>query len=311
MSKTLHPGLLATIAVLAVLPFAFPNSYFFDVAIHVGLSAIAAIGLNVLMGFAGQVSIGHAGFLAIGAYLSAILTGRFGWPPLAAMVAAGIVVALLAYLIAKPILRLKGHSLTMATLGFGIIVLIVLTNEGKWTGGPDGVAVEPLSVAGWEFANEKQWYALVAVLLVIAIRLSLNLYDSPAGRALRALHGAEVAAKAAGIDTASFKVRAFVISAVFASIAGSLTAHYTGFITPGLAGLLHSIELATMVVVGGMASTFGALIGAGLLTILPQLLGGLESYEMVAFGLILMLTVIFLPRGLVPTLSLRWRKGGG
>ena len=305
-----NSGLLATLAVLVVLPFAFPNSYFFDVAIHVMLSAIAAIGLNLLMGFAGQISIGHAGFLGIGAYASAMLTGRYGWPPLAAMFAAGLVVALFAYLIAKPMLRLRGHSLTIATLGFGIIVLIVLTNEGKWTGGPDGMAVGPLSVGGWELSNEKQWYVLVAALLLIALRLSLNLFDSPAGRALRALHGAEIAAKVAGIDTASYKVRIFVISAVFASIAGSLTAHYSGFITPGLAGFLHSIELATMVVVGGMASTFGALIGAALMTILPQLLGGLESYEMIAYGLILMLTMIFLPRGLVPTLRLRLRKAG-
>lgn len=310
MKRLFHPGLLVTLVILALLPLAFPNSYFFDVAIRVCLSAIAAIGLNLLMGFAGQVSIGHAGFLAIGAYASAILSGRYGWPPLAALLVAAGAVALLAYLVAKPMLKLKGHSLTIATLGFGIIVLIVLTNEGAWTGGPDGMSVVPLSLAGWELGNEKRWYVLAAALLLIAIQLSLNLYDSPAGRALRALHGSEVAAKVAGIDTAAYKVRAFVISAVFASLAGSLTAHYSGFITPGLAGFLRSIELATMVVVGGMASTFGAVIGATLLTILPQLLGGLESYEMVAFGLILMLTMIFLPRGLVPTLRLRLRRVG-
>ncbi len=310
MKRALHPGLVATLVILVLLPFTFPNSYFFDVAIRVGLSAIAAIGLNLLMGFAGQVSIGHAGFLGIGAYASAILTSSYGWPPLAAMLGAAVLVALLAFLIAKPMLKLKGHALTIATLGFGIIVLIVLTNEGRWTGGPDGMSVGPLAVAGWQLGNEKQWYVLVALLLLVAIRLSLNLYDSPAGRALRALHGAEVAAKVAGIDTAAYKVRAFVISAVFASVAGSLTAHYSGFITPGLAGFLRSIELATMVVVGGMASTFGAVIGAALLTVLPQLLGGLESYEMVAFGLILMLTMIFLPRGLVPTLRERLRRAG-
>ena len=113
-----------------------------------------------------------------------------------------------------------------------------------------------------------------------------------------------------GVDVARFKVRAFVVSAVFAAVSGSLTAHYLGFISPSLAAFTHSVELATMVVLGGMASTFGALLGAALLTALPQLLGGLHGYEMVFFGLVLMLTMMFLPKGLVPTLALRLRRKG-
>ena len=308
MKKFFHASVLITIAVLALLPILLPNSYIIDIAIRIGLAAITAIGLNLLMGFAGQVSIGHAAFVATGAYASGILTAQFNWPPLLALVAAAVGVALLAYVIAKPILRLKGHSLTMATLGLGIIVNIVLINEVKWTGGPDGMSVGPLHVGPWALEGEFQWYALVAVLLVIAIVLSLNLYDSPAGRALRALHGSEVAAKVMGVDTAAFKVRVFVMSAVFASVAGSLSAHYSAFITPHMASFMSSVELATMVVVGGMASTFGVVLGAALLTLLPQVLGGLQEYKMVLFGLILMLTMIFLPKGMVPSLVQLFEK---
>jgi len=138
--------------------------------------------------------------------------------------------------------------------------------------------------------------------------LALNLIESPHGRALRALHGSEVAAEAIGIDSARHKVLAFVLSAVFASVAGSLTAHYSGFITPSRVTFLHSIELVTMVVFGGMASTFGAVVGAALLTGLPQLLTVLKEYEMVVFGAVLMATMIFFPKGLVPSLAAAARR---
>lgn len=308
MKTLLRPSLLATMAVLALLPFLLTNAYVVDVAVRICLAAIVAIGLNLLMGFAGQVSIGHATFVALGAYSSAIMTSRYNWPPLAALAAGAAGVALMAYLIAKPILRLKGHSLTMATLGLGIIVNMVLVNEVAWTGGPDGVAVGPLQIGDWVLVGERAWYALVATLLLLAIVISLNLFASPAGRALRALHGSETAAAVMGVDTAVFKVRVFVLSAVFASLAGSLTAHYSSFITPHLAGFMPSVELATIVVVGGMASTFGVVLGACLIVALPQLLGGFEGYEMVFFGLVLMLTVIFMPKGLVPTLAQRFAR---
>ena len=298
----------ATALILAVLPFLLPNNFMLDIAIRIAFAAVAVIGLNLLMGFAGQISIGHAGFLAIGAYGSAIATSRFGWPPLIAIAAAGIASAILAWLVAKPMLRLKGHSLTMATLGFGVIVNIVLINEVAVTGGPDGMAVPPLEVAGLALTDLRHWYAGAAIVLWLAILLSLNLYDSPCGRALRGLHGSEVAARVVGVDVALFKKRAFVMSAVMASVSGSLTGHYVGFISPQMASFAHSVELATMVVLGGMASTFGAVLGSAVLTMLPQLLGGLHGYESILFGLILMLTMMFLPRGIVPTLALKLRR---
>jgi branched-chain amino acid transport system permease protein len=196
-----------------------------------------------------------------------------------------------------------GHYLAMATLGFGIIVSIVLATEDRLTGGPDGMAVPGLNVFGYSLSGERSWYWLVGAALVGAVWLARNLIDSPRGRALRALHGSEVAAGALGIDAAAHKLNAFVISALFAAVAGALSAHYAGFITPAKASFLHSVELVTMVVFGGMASTFGAVVGAAVLTTLPQLLTVFKEYEMVMLGAVMMLTMIFMPQGLVPTLE--------
>lgn len=303
-----RPSLLVAAAVLIALPLLLPNNYTMDIAIRVALISVAVIGLNMLMGFAGQISIGHAGFFAIGAYGSAVIATRYAWPPALTLVVVSAASGALAWGVARPILRLKGHSLTMATLGFGVIVNMVLINEVQLSGGPDGIAVPPLAVGSFTFGRLGHWYALAAVVLWCAIWLSLNLYQSPGGRALRGLHGSEVAARVVGVDVASFKVRAFVASAVLASVSGSLTGHYIGFISPSMSSFTHSVELATMVVLGGMASTFGAVLGAALLTVLPQLLGGLHGYEAILFGLILMLTMMYLPRGIVPTLALKLRR---
>lgn len=296
-------GLAALAVVIALLPLALPNNYTYEIAILVGLNAIVCVGLNLLIGYAGQISLGHAGFFGLGAYGSAILAARYGWPSLASLAAATAAVALLAWAIGRPILRLRGHYLAMATLGFGIIVSIVLATEDRITGGPDGMAVPPLTVFGFAVAGEKTWYWLVGALLIASVWVAQNLIASPRGRALRALHGSEYAAGALGIDAARHKLSIFVVSAVFAAAAGALTAHYAGFITPAKASFLHSIELVTMVVFGGMASTYGAVLGAAVLTTLPQFLTVFKEYEMVLLGAVMMLTMIFMPQGLVPTLA--------
>ena len=296
-------GTAALAVVIALLPLGLSNSYFYEVAILVGLNAIVCVGLNLLIGYAGQISLGHAGFFGIGAYGSAILASRYGWPPLASMLTATLAAALLAFLIGRPILRLKGHYLAMATLAMGIIIHMVITTEDKLTGGPDGMSVVPFSIGGLALQNERVWYWVVGALLLAAVWLALNMIESPVGRALRALHGSEVGAEVVGIDAARHKVMVFVISAVFASMAGSLNAHFAGFITPGKVTFLHSIELATMVVFGGMASTFGAVVGAAVLTTLPQFLTVFKDYEMMVFGAVMMGTMIFLPRGVVPSLE--------
>lgn len=300
-------GLAVLALALAATPFLVPNSYYLDIVIRMGINAVIVLSLNLLVGYAGQISLGHAGFVGLGAYASAVLPTHFGWHPLLAMAAGAAGTGLLALLVARPILRLKGHYLAMATLGLGIIINIVIRNEAAWTGGPDGMPVQSMDLFGYELARDIQWYWVVAVLLLLSVWGALNLIDSPFGRALRGLHGSEIASQVVGVDVPRYKTVVFVLSAVAASIMGSILAHYVGFVTPEVANFFHSIELITMVVVGGMASVFGSVLGAVLLTALPQALATFEGWEVVVFGAILMLCMIFLPRGLVPTLAARLR----
>lgn len=317
-----YAGWLVLAAILALMPVFAQNGFHYDLLIRICLTATVVVGLNLLVGYAGQVSLGHAAFYAGGAYASAILTGHYQMTPVPAMLLAALGVGVIAWLVGRPILHLKGHYLSMATLGLGVIAAIVLNNEAQLTGGPDGTGLPPLSLLGHELSvfgeytlpggitltGVQAWYLLAAATLLLAVLLALNIINSPLGRALRALHGSEIAAQVAGVDTARFKLRVFVISAVYASIAGSLYGHYSGFITPGLASFDHSIELITMVVLGGMASTFGVIIGAVILLLIPQFLTGLQELEMVLFGAILIAVMVFLPRGLLPTLLQRFQR---
>ena len=295
---------------LAIAPFVISNAFYLDLVIRISMNAIVVLGLNLLVGFAGQISLGHAGFLGIGAYASAVLPTHFGWHPLPAMLAGAVICGLLAAAIARPIFRLKGHYLAMTTLGLGILVNIVLRNESQLTGGPDGMPLPTMGLFGLELSSDRHWYWVVAIFLVVSVWASLNLIDSPFGRALRALHGSEVASRVVGVNVVRYKVTIFTMSAVFASIMGSVMAHYVGMVTPGFADFFHSIELITMVVVGGMASVWGSLLGAALLTALPQALATFEGWETVIFGAILMLFMIFLPKGIVPTLASKFGKKG-
>ena len=309
MKKSAYIGLVVIMAILVILPFVLPNKFYVDLATRMAINAIIVLGLNLLIGFAGQISLGHAGFIGIGAYATAVLPTHFNVHPLLAMALGALAASLLAAVVARPIFKLKGHYLAMATLGLGIIINIALRNEASLTGGPDGMPVPAMGLLGYDITTDIQWYWIVALLLSVSVWASLNLIDSPFGRALRALHGSEVAAQVVGVNIVRYKVSIFVISAMFASLMGSVTAHYIGFVTPNIADFFHSIELVTMVVIGGMASVYGSVVGAVLLTALPQALSSLEGWETVAFGAVLMGCMIFMPRGLVPTLAARFGKG--
>lgn len=300
--RTRHAGLGVLALVLLVFPWCGPDSFAYDLAIRVAINAVVVIGLNLLFGYAGQISLGHAAFFGFGAYASAILTTHAGWPPLAALLAGALATGALAFALARPILRLAGHHLAMATLSLGLIATIVFNNETRWTGGSDGMAVPPLGAFGWTLSGEPAWYSLAAVVLLLATWAASNLVESPAGRALQAIRGSEVAARTVGIDAARFKTRVFVLSAVLASVMGSLMAHYVGFLTPAAAGLARSIEFVMMVVLGGTASVFGSIVGTGVITLLPQLLHAFEAWETLLLGLILTVSMIFMRAGIVPTL---------
>ena len=306
-------GLYLLAAVVALLPILFPDNYYVTVVgVTVLLNAILAVGLNLLMGYAGQISLGHAGFFGIGAYTSAILTTRYGWNPWPAILAGMALTGTLSFVVARPILRLKGHYLAMATLGLGIIINIILVQTEGLTGGPDGMGGIPtLSLFGWAVDTDLRWYIVLGGVMLLVVWLALNIIDSRSGRALRALHGSEVAAEMMGIDTTATKTGVFVLAALTASLAGSLFSHQQAFVSPDSFSFFFSIELVTMVVLGGMASTWGAIFGALVITFLPELLVVFEDYEVMIFGAILMLMMIFLPQGVfvgLQELVLRWRR---
>ncbi|ALK08259.1 branched-chain amino acid ABC transporter permease [Blastochloris viridis] len=312
MAFKLSPATLIVLAAIAivVLPgLVLPSAYYFRVGALVFISALAVIGLNLLMGYAGQVSLGHAGFFAIGAYGPAILPAQFGWHPLMAAFAGVVLAAALAFVIGKPILRLKGHYLAVATLGVGMLITLVLTAEVAITGGPDGMAVARASVLGAKLRTPETWYWICGVLLILGVVAAINLLDSPTGRALRALHDSEVAAAGLGVDIAGYKLLAFVAAAIYAAVAGAASALLNGHVTPDVGSFLHSVEFVTMAVIGGLGSILGSIIGAAVLVILPQALTVFHDYETLALGVMIVLFMLFLREGIVPGLARRLRAG--
>lgn len=300
--------LLVLIPLIVLAPVFFPSSFYYRVGSLIFINGLAVTGMVILIGYAGQISLGHAGFAGIGAYSCALMPVHWGIPPVLAAVLGAAISAGLAWLVGRPILRLKGYYLAVATLGFGILVYMVLTNETWLTGGPDGMNVTDSGLRdlaksiGINLKNSEFWYWICAIVLVAGVWLAMNLQDSPTGRALRAVHGSEVAARTVGVDVAKYKLQAFVISAVYASAAGSMVALQNEFVTPDVAGYMHSIEWVTMTVLGGAGSVLGAIFGAAILTLLPQVLTAFAEYEQLLLGLIMMLVMIFMRDGLLPSI---------
>lgn len=267
----------------------------------VGIYILLSTGLNILMGYAGQISLGHAAFWGLGAYISGVLTAKFGWPPLMALVAAVAGTCLAALAVGIPALRLKGHYLAMATLGVGIIFHTMFAQFASLTGGPSGlVGVPSFSVGTLGVDTGLRNYYFIWAWVAIGLIGALNLRQSRMGRALNAIKGSDVAAECMGVDTYRYKVVIFVLSAVYAAIAGSLYVHYLNFVAPDTFGFMNSVLLLTMVVVGGIGSFWGPVIGASILTVLPEYLRAHEGLEVILYGLILVGVMMFMPNGLAP-----------
>jgi branched-chain amino acid transport system permease protein len=297
------------IAVFALFIIAFPwvaheipsIEHYADIMIFAGIYCLMTMGLSLLMGYAGQISIGHAAFYGIGAYTSAILTAQYGLNPWPCIIVGMVISAVVAVLVGAPSLKLRGHYLAMATLAFGIIVYIIFNEEAAWTGGPDGMTGIPgLSLFGFEFDSVEKYYCLVWGFVFAVFIFTVNIIQSGIGRALRAIHVSEPAAGAMGVDISRFKILVFVYSAVLASLAGSLYAHYLNFINPSTFDLFFSIKLLIMIALGGMYNIWGAIIGAVLITFLSyEWLHYFQEYEVIVYGAILLLVTIFFPKGLV------------
>lgn len=275
------------------------NSYYIQTLTLIGINTILALGLNLLMGYAGQISLGHAAFFGIGAYTTAILTTKFMVSPWLALPAALILAASVAYIVGIPTLRLSGYYLGMGTLGFGMIVNIFLREWDSFTGGASGlVGIPGLSAPFVSFDDPANFFFLVWGVLIFFFAASKRIMDSRVGRALRSIHDNEAASRILGVDTQDLKLKIFMLSAVMAAVSGFLYAHMVTFISPGTFDFLTSVKIVTMVVIGGMASIWGALFGATLITLLPEWLHSFADYEMMIYGLILMVVMIFMPQGL-------------
>jgi branched-chain amino acid transport system permease protein len=210
----------------------------------------------------------------------------------------------IAFVIGIPTLKLEGHYLVMATLGFNIIVYIVTVQLDSVTGGPSGFAGIPrLAVGGWVLDSDVKVYYLLWLFSGGVLLLALNLVHSRAGRAMAALSHNEIAARCSGVDVEAFKIKIFVTSAVLASLAGSLYAHYLTFVSPGSFSIFYSLQVVTMVLIGGLGSLWGAAFGAILLTVLPELLHAVKEYNVLVYGFILMVVLIFFPQGLFPGIA--------
>ncbi|MBN1883741.1 MAG: branched-chain amino acid ABC transporter permease [Deltaproteobacteria bacterium] len=298
--------------VLLALLIAFPlfaKTYYIYIASLLLINIIVAIGLNLLVGYTGQVSLGHAGFLAIGAYTSVLLMLKLGFPFLVALPLAGLVSALFGFILGLPALRMEGPYLAIATLGFGISVEQILGLMEKVTGGRMGLETPPFRVFGhtlkgdlvvgsFALGEEQQIYFLIMIVTVIMTFLAINLVRSRIGRAFIAIRDSDIAAESMGVNLTYYKTLAFAVSAFFVGVAGALQAHMITFIAPVQYNLIQSIYMLAMVVVGGLGSILGSILGAILFTMLPQLLAELGWLNSVITGAIMVLIIVFEPLGL-------------
>ncbi|HEX6990161.1 MAG TPA: branched-chain amino acid ABC transporter permease [Bacillota bacterium] len=293
---------------VALVPLVVPNSYVLGVLTTVGIYCIALIGLDLIKGYTGLLSLGQAGFMGVAAYVSGLLTTRAGWEPLAALPVAVGAVVLVALVMAVPGSRLTGFNLALATLGFVIITEGLFRGLRDWTGGATGlVGVPNFRVAGYVFASERDNFWLVWACCLVIFWLTHNLVHSQVGRALRAVRQDHLAAATMAIDVFRYKVEVFLIAAVYAGVAGSLYVHYMRFIAPDMVNWVVSTGLVTMLVLGGEGSLWGVFLGAALLHLLPEVFNPLQDYLMLLQGLVLVALMVYLPGGLYSLVG-SWRR---
>lgn len=296
-------ALLALTLLMGCLPVVLGNDYLLLLFNVLAINALVVLGLNLLIGSTGQVSLGHAAFYGMGAYVSAIAGVSWQWPLPWALLLALLIVAVTSFLLALPTLRLEGHYLVMATLGFNIIVNILLVQMEDLTGGPSGFpGIARLHLGSIPLKTDLSFYCFIWTLFLLVFALTLNLTDSRIGRALQAIHENDLTAQALGIPSYRFKVITFVLSALYAALAGFCYAHYVTFISPKTFDIFYSVQVVTMVVIGGMGSLWGGLAGAAILTFLPEWLHSFEDLHVLLYGLILMGVLVFCPQGVTPAI---------
>jgi branched-chain amino acid transport system permease protein len=311
-------ALLAVVGIVTLVLPAFLDGEQLGIYVLAGLAAMITVGLSLLMGHAGQISLGQASFYAIGAYTAGLLAVH-DVPPLLGLLAAPVVAAGFAAVVGVGVLRLRGHYLAFATLAMQLILLSVLA-QSEWAGGAIGLQGIPrFSVGSFEFEDDIQYAYLTWACLAVVLLVARNLVRSRPGRGLRALATSEVAAAASGVPVGRYRLAVFALSAAFAGLAGGVYAYYLGYLGPGSFPVLLSIEYVVMAVVGGLGTLAGGVVGAVAITLLVQVLNdlgtqpGMPSYapsvlSYAVYGLLLVLVVLFLPRGIVPAFRRKERS---
>ncbi|WP_206811668.1 branched-chain amino acid ABC transporter permease [Paradesulfitobacterium ferrireducens] len=309
------------LALLVLFSIGFPlfmsNDYLTHILIMAGINVILVLSLNIISGFAGQISLGHAAFFGIGAYASALLSMQ-GLPVWIAGIIAAVISALAGLLVGYPVLRLRGHFFAIATLGFGEIVHLIINNWVKVTRGPMGLSgiPRPESIPGLDFSQKIDYYFLILLLVILVIYLSNRMHKSKMGRALSAIRADEITARTMGVHVAYYKVTAFAWSAAVAAIAGAAYAHYVLFLSPETFKGAASINILLMLLIGGIGSVLGSVLGGLFITVLSEYLRAFAQYQMIIYGVLIVFVVIFAPKGLSGLLAKmaglfgRWNKRG-
>jgi len=284
---------------LFLLPVALNKSFIYTILNLSGINAIVALGLLLLVGYAGQIAFGHAGFMALGAYTSAIVITKMNMPVLIGILSGFLLTSIVAGLLAIPVLKLRGYYLAMATLAFGIIFSKLVIELKELTGGPVGIGEIPsFSIGNLVFQGEKAYFILIWSIVFIVYQFCKNIEASHIGRILKGIHTDEDVVSCLGAEVKRIKIILFVFSAVLASLAGSLYAHYMKYISPEVFSVDHSVFLVMMVFLGGTKYVWGALLGALLLNFLPEVLRAYKDYSIGLYGVALVLIVLFMPEGL-------------
>ena len=302
---------IVIVAILAVIPAVVTNRYYIQVLIFIGIYIILALSLNLLNGYVGLLSIGHAAFYGIGAYASAKLVMVVGLPFPLAMLGAGAVAGIFGYVIAKTTLRLSGIYMTLATLGFNMIFFLVLQNWMSFTNGPLGIMdIPPPSILGYVIETRIQYYYLIFVLVLVTIGSMHRLMSCRFGRALVGIRENELAAETMGVNTTRYKIQAFVLAAFYAGIAGSYYAHFIKYISPDSFYIYESFILLAMLAFGGQGNLIGPVVGAAVLIIIPELFRFLQEYRMLVYGGVLIIMMLVRRQGLLGgrdySLRLHW-----
>ena len=291
--------------IIALLPFVLnPSKPIMTLLNMVVIYCIIALGFNILLGYAGQISLGHGVFMGLGAYLSVYITETLQLPFLLGLIASGVIPMVIGALLGLVALRLEGHYLAIATLGFGVAIQQIFNEWIPFTNGYDGVNASNPVLFGFEISTRDQYFAMAVIILIVLCLFAYNMLRSKTGRALIAMRDSEHAAQAMGISLLRYKLIAFSVSAFYAGIAGSLYAHLIRFVEPSAWGIDLSLNLLAMVVIGGLASIGGAIVGASFITLMPEIiknipfLEGLKNISYVFTGVLMIIIIMFFPLGL-------------